>query len=175
MPSGRIPQEIPNRFWSKVTLKANLYLCWEWNASKDTGGYGIFSVNGVAQGAHRVAYLLVNETIPEGMHVLHTCDNRSCVNPNHLFLGTNHDNVMDKVAKGRQGRPKGNLSGAHTHPEKILKGSSLGTSKLTESDVIKIRELYANGNTSTYKLAEQYKVSQALIWYAVKKVTWKHI
>ena len=76
--------------------------CWKWIGGKDRSGYGVFRYQGRAQGAHRVAYELYKDPISNGLHVLHTCDNPECTNPEHLFLGTNLDNVKDRISKGRR-------------------------------------------------------------------------
>ena len=86
------------RFWDKVDKTGE---CWIWTAYTKTDGYGQFKFDGKMRGAHRMAWLLTNGEIPDGMLVCHTCDNPSCVNPNHLFLGTNQDNADDKMNKGR--------------------------------------------------------------------------
>lgn len=75
--------------------------CWEWGGSKSTRGYPLINDNGKTRGAHRVSYEIHRGAIPAAMHVLHKCDNRGCVNPEHLFLGTQQDNMGDMVAKGR--------------------------------------------------------------------------
>ena len=84
------------RFWNKVDKSG---ACWEWTASKDKDGYGLFHFNRKQVRAHRFAFGLDN--IPKGMAVCHTCDNPGCVNPDHLFLGTNLDNTQDMISKGR--------------------------------------------------------------------------
>lgn len=88
------------RFWCKVKL-AGADECWEWIAGKDKDGYGWFK----RDRAHRAAWIFFNGRIPEGFLVLHTCDNPPCVNPAHLFLGTQQDNMTDCLKKGR--RPSG--------------------------------------------------------------------
>lgn len=89
------------------------HTCWEWRGAKDKDGYGKFTRKipktrkSTHHRAHRAAYTVFKGPIEEGMHVLHSCDNTSCCNPQHLFLGTNKDNMVDKIAKGRSNNPKG--------------------------------------------------------------------
>lgn len=104
---GAITEIDKARFWSKAK-EANGY-CWEWQANKDSDGYGMFRVQGVYTKASRVAYQIINGEIAEGIHVLHKCDNPACINPDHLFTGTHQDNMNDKMRKGR-GRHLGRRS-----------------------------------------------------------------
>ena len=92
----------------KKFIKGSTDGCWEWLGAK-SNEYGIFWLN-KNQLAHRVSYELFNGPVPEGIQVLHKCDNHSCINPNHLFLGTQKDNIQDCLKKGR----KGNM-GKHAH------------------------------------------------------------
>lgn len=123
-----------DRFVSKFTVGDN---CWEWQDSKCDFGYGFFGIKGKIFRAHRVSFLIFRGEIPNGLCVLHKCDNPKCVRPSHLFLGTRSDNVMDMIKKGRNraisGKdhpfvknpglaPRGLKNGANTHPEKILSG-----------------------------------------------------
>jgi hypothetical protein len=87
------------RFWSKVDKSGE---CWLWTAYRDHSGYGIFGLNGRNQRAPRVAYELLVGPIPQGMYILHSCDNPPCVNPSHLRVGTNLENVQDKMNRGRE-------------------------------------------------------------------------
>lgn len=100
--------------------------CWNWTAGKDKDGYGRFAVPGRGSylRAHRFSFELYVGAVPEGMLVLHRCDNPSCVRPDHLFLGVYQDNADDMVAKGRQA--KGDRSGRHTHPERTARGDRQG-------------------------------------------------
>ncbi len=91
-------ENIQARFLAKV-LKTES--CWIWQAAIGTTGYGNFQYEGNIQGSHRVSYQLFKGSIPKNLCVLHTCDERSCVNPDHLWLGTKGDNARDAVAKGR--------------------------------------------------------------------------
>jgi hypothetical protein len=90
-----------DRFWSKVNVRLPND-CWEWQANLGKG-YGMFWFSKTAIVAHRVAWIMLRGDIPKGMNVLHKCDNRKCVNPNHLFIGTQSDNVNDMLQKGRGG------------------------------------------------------------------------
>lgn len=141
------------RFWSKVDKSGD---CWEWTASCGQTGYGQFWLNNTARRAPRVAWELTRGEIPSGLHVLHTCDNRSCVNPAHLFLGTNYDNVLDKMSKGRHVAHKGELCGA---------------SKLTLEQVRYIRYSSAKARN----LAEVFKVSRQNIHSIRNRNSWNGV
>lgn len=96
---------LPDRFWSKVSVNAPDE-CWEWSHSKNNWGYGQHSVGGKIRYAHRLVYAAAFGPIPQGMCVCHTCDNPACVNPAHLWLGTHKDNAEDRVAKGRSSKSR---------------------------------------------------------------------
>lgn len=95
--AGRTREEIEARFWSKVIKTDG---CWWWNARKLDAGYGMFHMGETMKVAHRVAYELMIGKIPDGMFACHKCDNPSCVNPEHLFIGTHKDNMHDRMLKG---------------------------------------------------------------------------
>lgn len=94
-------QTAEERFWSHVDRSAGLFECWTWTAFRHPFGYGKVKWHGVSRDAHRVAYEIAVGLIPAGLNVCHRCDNPPCCNPAHLFLGTQHENVLDMVAKGR--------------------------------------------------------------------------
>lgn len=145
-------------FWNMVDIK-NPDQCWEWRGKVKGNGYGAvpkFRAKGLLPTAHRASWLIKNGPIPEGLWVLHKCDNRKCVNPSHLFLGTRQDNMDDMVSKGRSFRPIGTL-----HP----------LCKLTESQVKKIRE----DPRKQVKIAQEYGVSSRLIRRIKNREIWKHI
>lgn len=141
------------RFLEKVDVKSNSE-CWEWKASKQSDGYGQFGFNGKVQLAHRVAWILFHGDIPDNQFVLHTCDNRGCVNYiNHLFLGTNSDNMLDMFKKGRDPHNGG---------------------KLTKEQALAIRILF-QCQISTNELANLYSVSKRAIRDIIKKRTYKYL
>ena len=94
------------RFFSRVTKESDQLGCWEWIGTITNEGYGVFGVEGGFSSAHRFSWKIHYGDIPDGLLVLHKCDNRKCVNPEHLFLGTHQDNMRDKIAKGRWRVPK---------------------------------------------------------------------
>ena len=120
--------------------------CWVWIGATMNTGYGAFNYRGTVFLAHRKAYECFVGPIPTGLHVLHKCDNRACINPNHLYAGTDLDNSRDKIARDRQSR-----------------GTTHGASKLTEDDVRRIRLLYEVKSLNQYELAEMFGVNQAAI------------
>ena len=93
-------------FWKKVKVGKDDE-CWEWLACKNKKGYGFFRVNWILRRAHRFAWTVTYGKIPEGLFVCHRCDNPGCCNPKHLFLGTNTDNMVDMISKGRASWQKG--------------------------------------------------------------------
>lgn len=134
--------------------------CIEWTGTRYNSGYGKFSHGHSDQiTTHRLAHLLLIGPIPDGLQVLHDCDNRPCVNPLHLFAGTNADNVADMIGKERQAR-----------------GEINGHSILTVKDVLEIRQLYQAKKFSYAELAKMYGVSDfTTIRAVVKRRTWKHV
>jgi|SRR5579859_1508444 len=133
--------------------------CWLWQGMLCGKGYGKFIFERRLQYAHRVSYQLFVGSIPEGLCVLHKCDVPACVNPKHLFLGTNLDNVQDMMQKGRLNPPRGVRNALH---------------KLTDNKVRRIRHLYSRGVLQN-RLAKDFGVSKTCIWCIVVKRTWKHI
>lgn len=163
---------LEERFWCKV-LKGEV--CWEWIAHIQSSGYGGFSRGRKSEGsiqAHRQAWILTNGPIPEGLFVCHECDNRRCVNPAHLFLGTHADNMADMVAKGRS--PKGDRHGRRKNPACILRGERHSRAKLTEMQVVEIRARFAAGGTAAKAIAEEYGVSRNTIERVLSGYSWSH-
>lgn len=150
--------------------------CWVYTGAVTRDGYGKISyrVNGKRRFdlAHRVAYLRWVGPIPEGLCVLHTCDNPPCCNPEHLFLGTQLDNVVDRDKKGRQA--KGDTQGLRVHPEKASRGElNGGGRKLKDYHVRAIRYVYPVYNQR--EISEIFGVSQVMVGKILRRELWKHV
>jgi hypothetical protein len=164
----------PENFWRKAILTANAGLCWLWQGwIKDKKKpYGIISIDGKSFSAPRVAYFLYYQIDPKEMHVLHRCDNPRCINPEHLFLGTNDDNIKDKVSKGRQAKNTAwNKGTTGISPS----GENNGTSKLTVEQVKEIRRRYSKGVVGTSRLAKEFSVSNQAVKNIIHNKTWRNI
>lgn len=153
---------IKKRFWNKVDKKGPND-CWLWKANKINnkyGSFGIFNEKGQFRNttAHRVSYLLKHGHIPNKFDICHTCDNPPCVNPKHLFSGSRKENMKDACTKGR-----------------MQKGEAHYKAKLTESQVIKIRNEHIPYKFSFKKLAKRYNVSYRTIRVIIERKAWKHI
>jgi HNH endonuclease len=157
-------------FWRKVDksgpihpYKSELGNCWLWLGAKNIKGYGKIFIDKRYMAVHRLSFEITNGMIVSdgsyhGICVCHSCDNRSCVNPSHLFLGTCADNSRDMSEKGRS-----------------VAGERSSVSKLTNSAIIKIREMYASGKKLHRELAMEFGVSKPQISRIVSYRQWKHI
>lgn len=154
---------LEERYWSKVVKGPD---CWLWTGSMSSKGYGRISAERRHVTASRVAYSLEYGAFDERLHVLHRCDNPSCVRPDHLFLGTQVDNMADMNSKNRHGR-----SGAG---ENVRKGKSHPFAKIDESCAKQIRERHKSGITMK-ELASSFGLNVPSIWRIIHRKTWKHV
>jgi len=141
--------KLSQRFWSKVDC-GNPDKCWEWQASIKSNGYGQIQVDGKPEYAHRIAVKLDGRTLPDNMQVNHHCDNRSCVNPKHLYVGTRLDNRRDAAKRSEAN----------------------GSAILTWQDVGAIRRDYALTSKTQYDLADEYGTTHGHISKIVRGLTW---
>lgn len=135
--------------------------CIPWIGHKTPKGYGRIGSGRRREQvlrAHRVSYELFVQPIPRRFQVLHRCDNPSCINPAHLFLGLNSDNMKDKMKKNRS-----------------AKGTKITTAKLTEEKVREIRRRYSQGNITNQVLADEFRVTASVISEVVNRRAWKHV
>jgi len=150
-----------DRFWAKVNKTKN---CWEWIGQLNDRGYGVFWLDGKDRGAHRISWVMHNGEIPSnntyhGTMVCHSCDNRKCVNPAHLFLGDAQSNMDDMMAKDRN---------------YDTSGSRNGNSKLTEKDVVQIKSLHKSG-ISYVEIGRLFSVAGGHISQIVRGKKWSHL
>lgn len=154
----------PIKNFEKHFKKGNEDECWLWEAYKLPSGYGLFQISHGEYRqhwlAHRFSYVsyIDSTTLTDGDVICHSCDNPSCVNPDHLFKGTHQDNVNDKINKGRQ-----------------LRGESVYNSKLTETDVRLIRKLLLKGDLTQTKIGTIFNVSGSVVTDIKKGRTWSHV
>lgn len=135
--------------------------CWLWTGAINSDGYGSYR----KQKAHRTAFAQANGSIPEGMCVCHRCDNRRCVNPAHLFLGTVADNNRDRAQKGRS---KGTFRADASHPARRRSGARHWCAKLSDDDVEKIRDLHARG-MAQIDIAPLFSIHSATVSRIVRR------
>lgn len=155
MKPGPRARPLAERFLEKIEA-GEPDLCWPWRGRPDSDGYGRFQVGRTSRLAHRVAYELLVGPIPDGLLVRHTCDNPPCVNPRHLMLGTDLDNMRDMYARGRAPNRRG-----EAHPR----------AKLTPDAVRDIRR----STEPVAVLAGRYGVSAGAVWFARTGVTWSDV
>lgn len=155
---------LTDKFYEHLPKILDESKCWEWEGwiNHSKGGYGQISHNNKILKSHRVSYELYHKKSLGNLHCLHKCDNPCCVNPLHLFAGTNLDNVKDKISKKR----------CYTGYQK---GESNGSSKLKNSDVLEIRKLYKNKKYTMTKLGKMYEVHRSTISYIVNNKTYTHL
>lgn len=161
----RPPKPLGERFWPKVDRRGDDE-CWEWRGSRGVSGYGCVELPETRRlvGAHRASWILHFGSIPDGLFVLHRCDNPPCVNPHHLFLGTHEDNMADASVKGRIVASR-------------ARGERSGNARLTDAQVAEIRRRHLSGvhparrtGNSTTELAREYGVTRQYIGQLVRGV-----
>lgn len=148
-----LPARTFSRFWKKVRKSDE---CWEWTGELSPYGYGFMWVAYKRIGAHRISWLLHCGEIRDNLCVCHHCDNRICVRPDHLFLGTRSENSLDRFRKGR--------SASH---------EMHGRARLSEQDVAMLRQDYSTGTITQAELSKRYDVSKSLIWAIVRNKIWR--
>lgn len=156
-----IPNKFRDRFWSRVDRRGPDD-CWEWTEkSPKPGEYGRFLIyadgKSTAYLAHRFAYTMAYGYVPDDLLVCHSCDNRRCCNPRHLWVGTDQDNAQDMWSKGRGQR-----------------GENHSYAKLTANQVLEMRSILQAGATQS-KVADMYGVNRATVGDIYRRSTWKHI
>lgn len=139
--------------------------CWLWRGNTYANGYGKFNIFSESVYAHRLLYTLFKGVIPPGLNVCHTCDVRNCVNPDHLFLGTQKENIADMIGKRRQ---------APVSSTKHI-GENNGGSKLVAATVLEIRKSYSEGNHNFRALSREFGVTPQMISLIVNGKNWKHL
>lgn len=165
MDKRTIKRPIEERFWDKVKKTEDIDDCWEWQASLDKTGYGYFSFNKKCTSAHRAVWRITFGEIEKHLMICHKCDNRKCVNPNHLYKGTHDDNMKDMFDRKRNVSPP------------ITRGESRTSSKLTDIKVKEIRERLKMpikwGDIA--EIARNYGVSTKLIYNIKNGKVWRHV
>ena len=145
------------RFWEKVDKSGGPDVCWPWLSSLIYSGYGMFWMNGRARIAHRIAYQISTGNDPGELEVMHSCDNRKCVNPAHLSIGTHQDNMTDAVMKRR-----------------FPRGEAKPAAKLTDNIVRQIRQLRSDG-MKLQKIADIYSTDTGRVSRIVNRKIWTHV
>lgn len=160
-----------DRFWFKVQKGEG---CWEWLGSRSTDGYGLLARGKTGDGeqlASRRSWELTHGPIPEGLLVCHHCDNPPCVRPDHLYLGTQSDNMRDARSKGRM--PVGQIRRYKRKGRRH--GEGVWGCKLTEAKVVEMRRVHALGGRTCQSLADEYRVNIGTVSRVISRRLWRHV
>lgn len=195
------------RFWAKVdrdgsVIHPDLGPCWPSSSAPTKAGYARYGLNYALIYAHHISWEIHFGPIPDGLKVLHHCDNPPCVRPDHLFVGTQADNMRDMRAKARHSHgeahraimrekaARGDRNGSRTHPERLIgrkmkpftirpdlirRGEASGHVTLTEAIVREMRRAWDAGEATQAQLAARYNVTQTNISLIVRRKSWQHV
>jgi hypothetical protein len=171
-------------FMSNIDMSGK---CWLWNGYRSPKGYGTFGILGRGILAHRLFYQIAFGPIPQTVLVCHKCDNPSCVRPSHLYAGDHQTNLSDMVDRGRSCKGdrhylrkdpskiiRGDAHYIRKHPEKIRNGERHHNARLRKEDVIRMREMYSSGS-STSDLSKEFGVGIQHVWQIVTRLRWKSV
>lgn len=150
-----------DRFEANI-VRIPLVGCWIWTGGLASGRYGSINVGGKQKLAHRVSYELHEGPIPEGLNVLHRCDVTTCVNPHHLFTGTQTDNMRDCANKGR-------------HKAVFFPGTECHFAKINDEMARDIIRKYKTGQYTQQQIGDEYGITQSNVSYIVNNKTWYHL
>lgn len=172
-------KSLVERFWAKVDKSAD---CWLWTASLDSCGYGLIGDgNKKVKRAHRVSWELNVGNIPPKLQVCHKCDNRRCVNPQHLWLGSQKENMQDCAKKNRvhaqispETLARGPKHGSKTKPECVLRGEKTNLAKISEKIAKEIINFLAVGLTRR-EISEKLQISYDIVKHIHNNKTWTHL
>lgn len=155
--ADKIGEKAASVFFGKYTIDRETG-CWNWSLRSKSHGYGLIRYKGKNYRSHRLMWEIENGEIIDGLCVLHRCDNRACINPDHLFLGTPADNTADMKMKGRE-----------------AKGEMVGNHKLTASDVVEIRKEWDAGRITQFEIAAKYGIDHSAVSLIVLRKRWAHV
>lgn len=167
MDSVRRAERDVARFWAKIDkngpiVRPEIGPCWLWTAALFDRGYGAFRLDGQQRRAHVVSYKWHVGPVPEGLSVLHCCDVRRCIRPDHLFVGTQKDNIQDAISKGRMAN--GTRNGMYVQD----------LTTLTDIQVQRIHQLAAQGGRHS-DIADQFGISQPMVSRIARGDAWRHL